>query len=102
MTTETTADANHNSHDAAPDAGKGKSVWMRALYMLITAFLIGAAQSVLFLLTVIQFVMLLIDGKKPNAQIAEFGETLGKWLVQAVRFQTAKSEEKPWPMGPLT
>jgi hypothetical protein len=94
-----------NTQNDTPEAhhtSPRKSVWMRGLYMIITAFLIGAAQSVLFLLAVVQFIMLLIDGKNPNPRIAEFGEVLGKWLVQAVHFQTAKSDEKPWPMGPLT
>ncbi|MDZ7905574.1 MAG: DUF4389 domain-containing protein [Cypionkella sp.] len=91
-------------NDASPtqDASPRKSVWMRGLYMIITAFLIGAAQSVLFLLAAVQFIMLLIDAKKPNAQIADFGETVGKWLLVAAKFQTGKSDDKPWPLGPLT
>jgi Domain of unknown function (DUF4389) len=79
-----------------------KSVLLRGLYMAITAFLIGAAQSVLFVLAVIQFLLMLISRGVPNAQIADFGDIIGKWLVSAVKFQTAASEEKPWPMGPLT
>jgi hypothetical protein len=79
-----------------------KSLWMRGLYMLITAFLIGAAQSVLFLLAVIQFILMLVGGNKANAQIANVGDMLGKWLLTAAKFQTAQSDEKPWPMGPAS
>ena len=78
-----------------------KAVWLRGLHMLITAFLIGAAQSVLFLLTLIQFVLMLLSRGTPNAQIADFGDTIGKWLVTAAKFQTARSEDKPWPLGPM-
>lgn len=96
-------------NDAAPmDGGTSqndsprKSVWMRGLYMIITAFLIGAAQSVLFLLALVQFILMLVSRGEKNAQIAEFGDVIGKWLVQAAKFQTAKSDDKPWPLGPLT
>ena len=78
-----------------------KAVWLRGLYMIITAVLIGAAQSGLFVLTLIQFVLMLVSRGTPNAQIADFGDTISKWLVTAAKFQTARSEDKPWPMGPL-
>ena len=86
----------------AQDITPRKSIWMRGLYMVITAFLIGAAQSVLFLLAVVQFILMLISRGERNVQIAEFGDVIAKWLAAAAKYQTAKSEDKPWPMGPLT
>jgi len=77
-----------------------KALWLRGLYMIIVALLIGAAQSVLFLLTLIQFVVMLISRGAPNAQIADVGEMIGKWMAQAAKFQSAKSDDKPWPFGP--
>jgi hypothetical protein len=99
--------SNANVENAAPTPEAGASaprqaVWLRGFYMIIIAFLIGAAQSVLVLLALIQFLLMLISRGEPNAQIADFGETLGKWLAQAGKFLTAKSEDKPWPLGPLT
>lgn len=87
--------------EAAADTSR-KPVWLRGFCMIIIAFLIGAAQSVLVLLALIQFLLMLISRGEPNAQIADFGETVGKWLAQASKFLTAKSEDKPWPLGPLT
>ena len=78
-----------------------KSVWMRGLMMVLIALMIGAAQSVLFLATLVQFVLMLIDKGKHNPQIAHFGEIIGKWVAKAALFQTAKSEDKPWPFSPL-
>jgi hypothetical protein len=78
-----------------------KPIWMRGLMMVLIALMIGAAQSVLFLATLVQFVLMLVDKGKPNAQIAHFGEVIGKWLAKAAQFQTAKSEDKPWPFSPL-
>lgn len=82
-----------------PEAPNG-SIWMRGLMMLIFALLIGLAQTILHALTLLQFVLMLIDKGKPNAQIASFGKTLGGWLAKAAAFQTAQSDAKPWPWSP--
>jgi len=66
-----------------PGATPKGSIWMRGLMMLIFAILIGLAQTVLHVLTAVQFVLMLIDKGKPNAQIAGFGKTLGAWLAKA-------------------
>ena len=65
--------------------------------MLIFALLIGLAQTVLHALTLIQFVLMVFDKSRPNAQIARFGTSLGGWLAKAAAYQTAQSESKPWP-----
>jgi Domain of unknown function (DUF4389) len=77
-------------------APKG-SIWMRGLMMLLVAILISLAQTVLHALTVLQFILMLVDMGQPNAQIARFGKTLGGWLAKAAAFQTAQTEAKPWP-----
>ena len=48
-------------------------------------------------LTLIQFVLMVFDKSRPNAQIARFGTSLGGWLAKAAAYQTAQSEAKPWP-----
>lgn len=73
------------------------SIWMRGLMMLIFAILIGLAQTILQALTLLQFVLMLIDKGKPNAPIATFGKSLGGWLAKAAAFQTAQTETRPWP-----
>ncbi|MFM7443711.1 MAG: DUF4389 domain-containing protein, partial [Tabrizicola sp.] len=64
---------------ALPEPGttpKG-SLWMRGLMMLIFAMLIGLTQTILHALTLLQFVLMLIDKGQPNPRIAEFGKALG-------------------------
>ena len=39
--------------------------------------------------------------RQPNAEIAAFGKRLGLWLAHAARFQTAATDDKPWPWAPL-
>ena len=87
--------------EVTADAALRKSVWKRGLMMVLFALMIGAAQSVLFLATLVQFVLMLVDKGTPNPQLAHFGEMIGKWLAKAALFQTAKTEDKPWPFSPL-
>lgn len=82
----------------APDR---KSVWMRGLWMLVLAVLAGFAVTVLHVVTLLQFILMLADGGKPNPQIAAFGTSIGNWLAKTARFQTGTSEDKPWPWSPL-
>jgi uncharacterized membrane protein YsdA (DUF1294 family) len=89
----------HTDPQVLPEPGvtpKG-SIWMRGLMMLIFAMLIGLTQTILHALTLLQFVLMLIDKGKPNARIAEFGKDLGGWLAKAAAFQTAQTETRPWP-----
>ena len=77
--------------DPTPDgpAATGRSeLAMRLLYLVLVALLLGAA-------------ILLVDRGQPNPQIAAFGKSLGAWLGKAIRFQTAASDDKPWPWSPL-
>jgi Domain of unknown function (DUF4389) len=80
-----------------PEAKPKGSIWRRGLVMLIVAILISLAQTVFHVLAVVQFVLMVFDNGKPNAQIASFGKTLGGWLAKAAAFQTAQTEAKPWP-----
>ncbi|SEQ99801.1 DUF4389 domain-containing protein [Thalassovita taeanensis] len=78
-----------------PDPEKN-AIWMRLLYMVILAVLFGVAETVLLVAAILQFGWLLFT-KKRNAQIAEFGSKLGSWMQAVARFQTASTEDKPFP-----
>ena len=62
---------------------------------------ISVAQTVLGVMTVIQFVIMLVSNKQPNERLAEFGTDLGIWIAKAARYQTAASNVKPWPWTEL-
>lgn len=70
---------------------------LRLVYMLIIAAMISIAQSVLFLLAVIQFIIVLIDNRQPNPRLADFGSMLGAWLARAARYMAVATDAKPWP-----
>lgn len=78
-----------------------ENILSRLIYMLLIAVMISLAQTVLAVATVVQFFIMLVDNKKPNERLAEFGTDLGIWIAKAARFQTAASDVKPWPWTEL-
>ena len=78
------------------------SLWLRLLWLVIIAAMMSVAQTLLSLLTFVQLIIMATNKRQPNAEIAAFGKRLGLWLAQAAQFQTAASEDKPWPWAPLS
>jgi len=74
-----------------------ESLWIRLLWMVGISILLSMAQTLVGLMTVVQFVFMLINKREPNETLAEFGDKLGVWMAKAVRYLTAASEVKPWP-----
>ncbi|CUH63773.1 hypothetical protein TG4357_00882 [Thalassovita gelatinovora] len=72
------------------------AIWMRLLYMIIFAVLFGVSETILALGAILQFGFLLFTRKR-NEKIAEFGATLSDWMRDVARFQTAVTEDKPFP-----
>lgn len=90
--------------DPTPDSAsaQGRSALaMRLVHLVLVGILLGAAMVVLHVVTALQFIIMLVDRGTPNPQIAAFGKSLSAWLAKAARFQTAQSEDKPWPWSPL-
>jgi hypothetical protein len=78
-----------------------ESLFMRLIWMIVIALMMSFSQTILRVLTVIQFVIMLINKRELNERIADFGTDLGIWMAKAVRYQTAASEVKPWPWTEL-
>ncbi|MEY1554863.1 DUF4389 domain-containing protein [Yoonia sp. R2331] len=76
-------------------------LWMRLINMVIVWIMLSFASSLLGLMTIAQFVVMLVNQRKPNEQLAEMGTTLGVWMAKAARYQTGASEVKPWPWTTL-
>jgi hypothetical protein len=74
---------------------------MRLVHLVLIAIMINIAQSVLVVMTVFQFIYMLINTNEPNRRVADFGTDLGIWIAKAARYQTAASEVKPWPWTEL-
>ncbi|MHA7887051.1 MULTISPECIES: DUF4389 domain-containing protein [Roseicyclus] len=74
---------------------------MRLLYMVILWLMLSLSQTVLTLITVVQFVIMLVNTGQRNQRLADFGTDLGIWMAKAARYQSAASEVKPWPWTDL-
>ncbi|MGB0798472.1 MAG: DUF4389 domain-containing protein [Planktomarina sp.] len=85
-----------------PRTGQAQeSLFWRLLWMIVIGAMMSFAQTVLTVVTVIQFIILLTNGRNPNEQLADFGTTIGIWIAKAARYQTAASEVRPWPWSDL-
>jgi Domain of unknown function (DUF4389) len=74
---------------------------MRLVFMILIALMMSVAYSVLGVITLIQFVIMVLNKRQPNERLAEFGTVLGIWFAKAVRYQLAASEVKPYPWSEL-
>lgn len=72
--------------------------WIRLLYMVLFALLLGLARLVILCVALLQFVLVLITGK-PNQQLLELGQGTAKWAFQAFLFITYNSDVKPFPFA---
>ena len=84
-----------------PAAPARDHMGMRLIYMLLIAFMLSISQTVLTVLTVVQFIIMLVNNGERNARLADFGTDLGIWMAKAARYQSAASEVKPWPWTDL-
>lgn len=78
-----------------------ESLWLRLLWLILIAMMLGLAQTVLQITALIQFILMVTRNGRPNVEIAWFGKRMGDWMAKAVRYQTAADDEKPWPWTPL-
>lgn len=88
-------------HGEQFEPDKPDTMVMRFVYMVIIAFMISVAQTVLGVATIIQFIIMLVNQGERNPRLAEFGTDLGIWVAKAARYQTAASNVKPWPWTEL-
>jgi hypothetical protein len=77
--------------------GKRK-IWMRGFFMLLMALAYQLTGTVMFIVTVIQFVLVLINDA-PNDRLVSFGRNMARYLQQIVNFLTFAAEEIPFPFS---
>lgn len=85
-----------NEDSVAPE--NKRNIWIRGLFMLLMGFALQVSGTVICIVTVIQFVMVLLNDT-PNARLASFGRSLGRYLQQIVNFLTFATEELPFPFS---
>jgi len=74
------------------------NVWIRLLYMALFSILYWAAEAILGVVIVFQFLFVLLTGSK-NDKVLAFGAQLSTYAYQIFRYLTFNSEEQPFPLG---
>lgn len=75
-----------------------RNIWIRGLFMLLMALAMHVGGTVLAVIAVIQFVIMLMNDQ-PNARLASFGRSLGRYFQQIVNFLSFASEDLPFPFN---
>jgi hypothetical protein len=76
-----------------------RPVWRRALFMLLMALAYQMTMTLVFIVTVMQFVLLLLSGTA-NEPLLVFGRSLGRYTQQLVEFLTFVTDIMPFPFSP--
>jgi len=85
-------------NDTSDLSSNKRNIWMRGLFMLLLGIAFQVCGTVLCVVTVIQFVIVLLSDA-PNSRLAAFGRSLGNYLRQIVNFMTFATEEMPFPFS---
>lgn len=88
-------------HGPQHEPDEKENIWMRLIHMVLIWFMIQISLTVLGIVTLIQFVISLLQKGETNERLAEFGESLGIWMAKAARYLVMASEVKPWPWTEL-
>jgi hypothetical protein len=91
----------HPHLDDSPLEPGPREVWPRILWIVVMTALISVAQSILFAVAVLQMVFLIAQKGRPNEELGDFGAMVGAWIAKAARYQSAASDQKPWPWTPM-
>lgn len=76
----------------------GRSLWSRALLMLVMAFAFQLAMSLLAVVAIAQFILTLA-GDEPNERLMGFGRMLGQYLRQVAEYETFATDTAPFPFS---
>ncbi|RFO95879.1 DUF4389 domain-containing protein [Rhodoferax lacus] len=75
-----------------------RSIWLRALLMLVLALCFQLASSLLVVLALAQWVLVLVS-KDPNERLSSFARSLGHYLRQIAEFEGFASQALPFPFS---
>ena len=90
------------THDQPDPGAEGpRGIWPRLLWVAMIVVMISLAQTLLLAVAVLQLVLMLVNRGRPNEELGDFGALVGAWVAKAARYQSAASDELPWPWRPM-
>lgn len=75
-----------------------RSLWVRALLMILMAMAFHLAATLLGVLAIVQFVLAIVSGG-PNERMQQLGRGLGSYFRQLTGFLSFATEEAPFPFS---
>ncbi|WP_168192298.1 DUF4389 domain-containing protein [Pararhodobacter marinus] len=91
----------HDEDDEGPVELSFPQLVPRLLWIIVITMLISVAQSILFAVAMLQMLIMVVNRGRPNDELGDFGSMVGAWVAKAARYQSAASEQKPWPWTPM-
>ena len=77
---------------------QGQSGWKRVIFVALFWVIFYFSQIVAAVVTVAQCVFVLVTNK-PNQQLLKFGDSLGKYIHDILRYITFNSDQQPFPFA---
>ncbi|MDP6604498.1 MAG: DUF4389 domain-containing protein [Rhodospirillales bacterium] len=74
------------------------NTWMRGLFMLLFAVAFKIAAILVLAVTILQFLFKLLSGNV-NERLRAFGDGLGAYAAEIIRFLCYQTERKPYPFS---
>lgn len=75
-----------------------KNNWTRLVFMLLFALLLHIAAAVMWVLCILQFSFSVLTGQD-NENLRYLGDSVAKFVQQALRYLSYNSEQKPFPFA---
>lgn len=86
-------------NDESGGASNDRSIWKRAVFMVLFAIIYSITEIVVVVVAVFQFFCVLITGAK-NTRVLELGRDLSVYIYEILLFETFNSERLPFPFSP--
>lgn len=80
------------------DKFEGQAGWKRVIFVALFWVIFYFSQILVALVTIGQCVFVLITGN-PNEQLTRFGDSLGKYIHEVLRYVTFNSDKQPFPFS---
>jgi len=91
-------DPNEELNEDLVEETGGRNLWIRGLFMGVVMVVLHVCGTVLFVVTAIQFVVMLL-GDTPNPRLVSFGRSLGGYLQQSANFLVFATDDMPFPFS---
>lgn len=80
------------------DQFRGQSAWKRVIFVALFWVIFYFTQIIVAVVTVAQCLFVLVTNN-PNQQLLKFGDSLGKYIHDILRYVTFNSDQQPFPFA---